>query len=243
MFDIVICSNRPALMKEQVKRTNAYFPGKNVIVIVPKEGTLHGVFRNTGASYVTSPLFLMLDDDIEYSEYQVNQLLRYHLAMPEILFAVNAHIIFTEQLDLWRVQVSEGPGVAGGFCMYNTAYFRKLGGFRKIGVGEDLDLFNRAVAEGYEWIRADEVHVFHRGSLLDYITRRARHVNPHENLRRRFKVALRNFLKRPMKLWRYGRVVPIMMLYDLFNMLGVLRSLKKRRHYRLINYEWKVLRK
>ena len=110
--------------------------------------------------------------------------------------------------------------------MFNTTYFRKLGGFRNIGIGEDLDLYERAIAEGYEWTRADEINVFHAGSLWDYVTRRGRHVNPRGKLFRRFKVASRNFIKRPFRLWGFGlKIVSIMMLYDVFNMVGTLRSL------------------
>ena len=230
MFDIVICSNRPELLEEQYVRTSAFFPDHKIIIIIPKSGMLHGEFRNRGSSLVMSPFFLMLDDDIVYEEEDVAHMLRYHL-MREGLFAINARITFTDDRGLQRVQRTESPGVAGGFCMYNTAYFKKIGGFdSEIGVGEDRDLYDSAIKLGYEWVLDPDVNVLHKGSLLDFITRRGQHLNPHGELRRRFIVALKQLIKRPVKLHRYElRVIVLMMMYDAFNMIGVVRSLGARK--------------
>ena len=230
MFDIVICSNRPELLEEQYVRTSAFFPDHKIIIIIPKSGMLHGEFRNRGSSLVTSPFFLMLDDDIRYTEEDVVHMQNYHI-MRKGLFAINARITFTDDKGLQRAQRMEPPGVAGGFCMYNTAYFKKIGGFNsKIGVGEDKNLYDRATKIGYEWVRDPDLNVLHKGSLLDFITRRGRHLNPHGELLRRFIGALRQLIKRTVKLRRHEfRVIALMMMYDTINMVGAVRSLGARK--------------
>lgn len=226
----MICSNRPHLRDEQARRTSAYFPDQRIIILIPDANTPHGAFRNLGVLKVESPYFLMLDDDIDYNREDAFHLLKIHEAT-EGLLAANPRIVFTDDRGLRKAQMREAPGVAGGFCMYNTALFREIGGFNpSYRVGEDLELYERAIRRGYKWERDPNVSVLHRGSLWEYVTRRGRHVNPRGKLRRRFKVAMRKMFRRPVELCRLGlRVVVLMIVHDLFNLLGVAKSLGERK--------------
>lgn len=176
-FDIAICSNRGKAMW-QVRKTRQNFPESSVILILSEVN--YGKFRQLALNCITTPTFLMLDDDIDYEIKVIWKMHQTLLDNPKAI-AVHPKLLFTEDEELHKALKQMASKVVGGCCMFRTSHIRKLGYNTLMNVGEDTDLYNRALDKGYEWLTLQDDYVIHQDTRLSFMTRKLRYVRTLDN--------------------------------------------------------------
>lgn len=200
-FDVVIVSKgRYHLLFNQVHRIKQRCPhGKIIVVdsnkIIPSiahdfyqdEGIdlYHtpdaklGYARQRGVLAVTTPYFLMLDDDIIFSRGLTEKLHSEMIRYGPRVFAMSPVILFGSNealLKVYRRKKRDTEGASSGACMISKKILNDIGGFNKtIHIGEDAELFYRAKRYGFRWIRKHNIFVHHPGTDVDFIFRTWRH--------------------------------------------------------------------
>lgn len=200
-FDVVIVSkDRYPLLLKQVKRIKTNVPyGKIIIVdsteyIPPQvlkfyidEGIEYyhtpnvklGYARQLALEAVSTPFFLMLDDDIIFKKGLAEILYSEMLKYGPTVFAISPIIIFGSNKDIISVMLrhkGDSESASSGCVMFITKIARGVGGFNpKIHIGEDAELFYRAIKHNYRWIRKNGVFVDHPLTDVEFIFRKWRH--------------------------------------------------------------------
>ena len=200
-FDVVIVSkDRYPLLLKQVKRIKNNIRYQKIIIVdstdeIPKQ--IHKFYTNEGIEYyhtpnvklgyarqlaleaVSTPFFLMLDDDIIFKRGLAETLYNEMLKYGPTVFAMSPIIIFGSNKDIIPVMLrhqGDSESASSGCVMFITKIALGVGGFNpEIHIGEDAELFYRAIYHKYRWIRKDGVFVNHPLTDVEFIFRKWRH--------------------------------------------------------------------
>ena len=119
-------------------------------VLLMTDGT-RSEARNIGAEQAKGDELLFLDNDMDISNINLQELNSYNYAVSTAYFSSNDMLdtIFITSAQNWQAAVGLPLSYYGGFMYVRKADFNKIGPFKNNVFMEDIEFANRAVVKGY----------------------------------------------------------------------------------------------
>jgi glycosyltransferase involved in cell wall biosynthesis len=196
MCDVVICTNRPELIKKQFKHVSFLVPYKNFIVVDSSEKLnkkfydglpiklIHtslarlGFIRQVGLLNCSSELVFFVDDDITLEPDCFKHLHSTLTNAPKSVLAVNGKVVYGINSDsvlhkLFKCgRTNERRGHSAGFVLMRREPVLAIGGYNKnVHWAEDAELCQRMEKNGFEWIRCWDAVCYHEATFKDMVVR------------------------------------------------------------------------